>query len=151
MSTLWARWTMTEGGPWKDLPRSSDIAQRQRSTALLDGFISPASECLFHEVLGEPRKRSSRQWRLPSDHRHLWRSRKTSFDQSEFAQTRPKRSVKQTQKYATPCWSIAPTSGAAIRTDRWPDHVRLSELQELFVCSGLRHQGRRSQAGLQLA
>jgi len=35
------------------LPQSSDIAQRQRSTALIDGFISPASECLFDEVLRE--------------------------------------------------------------------------------------------------
>src|SRR5205085_11950965 len=123
--TLKAKCTTRGGGAWKHLPQGSDTPKRQRWTPLVYEFISPASECLFHEVLGEPRKRSSRQWRLPSDRRHLWRSRKTSFDQSEFAQTRPKRSVKQTQIYATPCWSIVSTSGSAIRTDRGTDHVRL--------------------------
>ena len=42
-------------------------------------------------------------------------------------------------------WCIAPTIGARnavrISADRWPDHIRLSDLEPLFVCQGCGRRG----------
>jgi len=37
-----------------------------------------------------------------------------------------------------------------ISADRWRDYVRLSDLEVLFVCSGLRREASRDQAGLRV-
>jgi hypothetical protein len=42
------------------------------------------------------------------------------------------------------CWSIAPTTGARalrISADRWPDHIRLSDLERLFACQACGRSG----------
>jgi hypothetical protein len=44
------------------------------------------------------------------------------------------------------CSDYKCSHSVALNADRWPDDVRLSDLESQFVCQGLRHSGR-SQAG----